>query len=251
MNLCTNAVHAMREGGGVLAVEAKPFRADDGGAILGIGTGDYVEISVRDSGVGMDSGLLERVFDPFFTTREHGQGAGLGLSVVHGIVRSHNGAITVESAPGKGSTFRVYLPRSLADGDAGEQRGDEAKGGGERILLVDDDEALLEMGCDMIEELGYAVSAAASGEEAVALFKAEPQLYDLVITDHTMADMTGAELSLVIREMRSVPVLLLTGFDDSPDAADLNTRGIARVLTKPLTRAELSTAIRQVLTGER
>jgi two-component system cell cycle sensor histidine kinase/response regulator CckA len=249
MNLCTNAVHAMREGGGVLAVEARPFRADDGAAILGIGSGDYVEISVRDSGVGMDSGLLERIFDPFFTTKEHGEGAGLGLSVVHGIVLSHNGAITVESAPGKGSTFRVYLQRSFADGDARERRGDEVKGGGERILLVDDDESLLEMGRDMIEELGYTVDAVGSGEEALALFKAEPESYDLVITDHTMADMTGAELSQVVTDVRCVPVLLLTGFNDSSDAADLKIRGITRVVTKPLTRAELAEAIQQALTG--
>jgi two-component system cell cycle sensor histidine kinase/response regulator CckA len=144
----------------------------------------------------------------------------------------------------------VYLQRSFADGDARERCGNEVKGGGERILLVDDDESLLEMGRDMIEELGYTVDAVGSGEEALALFKAEPESYDLVITDHTMADMTGAELSQVVTEVRCVPVLLLTGFNDSSDAADLKIRGITRVVTKPLTRAELAEAIQQALTGE-
>ncbi len=196
MNLCTNAAYAMRETGGSLDIELSDYSASlSNGDPHGIAPGRYVKLIVRDTGTGISSDVMDKIFDPFFTTKKVGEGTGLGLAVVHGIVKQHDGYITVESEPGRGSTFTVYLPRIAGAHEADALHDDEIPTGSERILFVDDEEALIEMGEDILAELGYEITSRMNGREALALFTADPSRFDLIITDQTMPEMTGIELA--------------------------------------------------------
>jgi signal transduction histidine kinase len=251
MNLCANAVDAMEEQKGTLGIELSDFEISPDADILDIRPGPHMRLSVSDTGRGIPPEILDRIFEPFFTTKGLGRGTGLGLSVVHGIVRSCDGAIKVESRPGEGTTFRVYFPR-LHDRPV-EERGAEltVPRGSERILFVDDEEMLVEMGKRMLEGLGYTVTAAMSSSEALELFQRDPARFDLVVTDQTMPEMTGLELSQQLLSVRDdIPVILSTGFSHLVDADTAEAAGIRAFVMKPLTRSELARTIRSVLDGK-
>ncbi len=250
MNLATNAAHAMRENGGVLDIELSDLTVDRSkGNPDGIEPGPYMLLVVRDTGSGIPPEVMEKIFDPFFTTKKRGEGTGLGLSVVLGIVKQSHGYITAESVVGKGSTFTVYFPK-VEDNPIAEAEADREviPVGHERILLVDDEEALVEMGEELLAELGYEVVCRTSSREALALFRLEPARFDLVLTDQTMPDMTGMEMAremLVVRP--GLPVILATGFSHMVDADAAGAAGIKGFVMKPLTKREIAETVRKVL----
>lgn len=249
VNLCTNAGHAMSEGG-VLTVGLTDVHWDYGLAALHpeLKPASYLKLSVSDTGHGMDAATLERIFDPYFTTKEIGSGSGLGLAVVHGIVKRHDGAISVYSEPGKGSSFQIYFPK--IDGGP-EDRAEEASQiptGTERILLVDDEEMLADIGCRMLELLGYSVVTKPGGIEALDLFRTDPGRFDLVITDYTMPHLTGSDLAREIMKIRSdIPVVICTGFSERITAEKARAVGIREFVMKPLGMREIGEVIRRVL----
>jgi PAS domain S-box-containing protein len=255
MNLITNAGHAMRLKGGILDVGLNNVGLDTAAGTGGpdLPSGCYLKLTVKDSGHGMDTKTLERIFDPFFTTKSHTEGTGLGLSVVHGIVRNHGGAITVSSKPGAGSTFEVYLPRiERVSKDETVEATAAPSGGNERILFVDDEEDVVFSGKMMLERLGYQVVVGRDGADALAIFRREPQSFDLVITDQTMPKMTGAELTRELIQIRpDIPVILCTGLGPTAEKAlqreEQDVSGIRQVAMKPLNRDELAEMIRRVL----
>jgi PAS domain S-box-containing protein len=251
MNLCTNAYHAMLEKGGTLDVELSDFSVGPlDGDSHGIKPGLYMKLTVRDTGTGIPAQIKDRIFDPFFTTKAVGEGTGLGLSVVMGIVKQSGGYINVESEPGKGSTFSVYFPKVAGELVADIKGKEEAPTGTERILLVDDEEALLEMGKQILTRLGYKVTSQMSSEVALALVEESPSHFDLVITDQTMPDMTGVELAEKILAIRpDIPVILCTGFSHLVDADSARATGIKGFAMKPLTKREIAKTVREVLDG--
>jgi two-component system, cell cycle sensor histidine kinase and response regulator CckA len=250
MNLCTNASYAMRERGGVLDIELSDFSVGQSDANpYRIEPGLYMKLLVRDTGTGMSAHVKERIFDPFFTTKAVGEGTGLGLSVVMGIVKQSGGHITVESEPGKGTTFAVYFPK-IAGGPSADTKDteDTLLTGSERILFVDDEEALVEMGEEILAELGYDVICRRNGREALALFRLDPSRFDLVITDQTMPELTGIDLAKEIMVIRpDIPVILCTGFSHLVDADSARTAGIRGFAMKPLTKREIAKSIRKLL----
>ena len=251
MNLCTNAAYAMRDEGGSLDIELSDHSiSPSDGTSPDLNPGRYVRLSVRDTGIGMSSDIMDKIFDPFFTTKGVGEGTGLGLAVVHGIVKQHDGSITVESVPRRGSTFIVYFPRISGGPHAVALHDDEIPTGSERILFVDDEEALVEMGEDILAELGYEVTSRMNGREALALFKLDPSRFDLVITDQTMPEMTGVELAKEILACKpGMPIIICTGFSYVVDADKAKTAGIKAFAMKPLTKREIAKTVREVLDG--
>jgi PAS domain S-box-containing protein len=246
MNLCTNAYHAMPEGG-VLTIEYSPAESVENTA--GLAPGRYARLRVRDTGHGMDEATLEKIFDPYFTTKPPEQGTGLGLAVVHGIVASMGGAVTVTSSPGQGSEFVVYMPLHLGGGACPEPGGKRglSKGTG-RVLFVDDEEAIATMGTPMLEYLGYQAVVASDPLLALELFHADPAGFDLVLTDITMPAMPGDLLAKKILEIRpDIPVILCTGFSQAMSADKARELGAAEFLQKPLVLEKVAEVIRRVL----
>jgi CheY-like chemotaxis protein len=220
----------MRETGGTLDIHLDGVEVNPAVAAThpDLSPGPYVRVTVRDTGPGMPPEVLERLFDPYFTTKALGEGSGMGLAVVHGIVASHGGAVTVQSAPGQGATFMVYLPRLAQDVVVPPLR---AQGtlphGQERILLVDDEASVAEMGHHLLTRLGYAVVAYTSSREALDAFRAAPTRFDLLITDHTMPEMTGEALARAVRQIRpELPLILCTGFSETMTAEHSRALGI-------------------------
>ncbi|OPY64211.1 MAG: Blue-light-activated protein [Syntrophorhabdaceae bacterium PtaU1.Bin034] len=249
MNLCTNAAHAMQERGGILTIGLKHVRVDRGEWLDSeLNSGRYMKLSVTDTGHGMTKHIAERIFDPFFTTKKTGEGTGLGLSVVHGIVKSHNGAITVESRPGKGSIFNVYFPLFQAvPPEQGEIR-EEVPRGRANVLLIDDEESLIKVGRNMLERLGYSVTASRSSAQALSLFASNPRAFDVVITDQTMPDLTGLDLATRFIALRpDIPIVLVTGFSHLVDSEKAKAAGIKAFLMKPVTRGEMARTVSEVL----
>ena len=249
MNLCTNAAHAMGDRG-ILRVTLSDFsftsRSDAPDPDLE--PGEYMKLSVQDTGEGMSTEVMEHVFEPFFTTKKVGEGTGLGLSVVHGILKSHNGAITVHSEIGKGSRFDVYLPKSQEHILPEIDSPTIIPTGNESILFIDDEEALAEMGEEMLNDLGYNVTACTSSDKALELVKRDPHAFDLVITDQTMPNLTGTELAGEILCLRSdLPIILCTGFSHLVDADAAKKAGVRTFVMKPLTKREIAQAIRKTL----
>jgi PAS domain S-box-containing protein len=253
VNLCTNASYAMRENGGALDIELSDFSiGPSNGNTHGIEPGLYMKLMVRDTGTGIPAQIKDKIFDPFFTTKVVGQGTGLGLSVVMGIVKQSGGYITLESEPGKGSTFAVYFPK-VAGEPVADIKGTETALpiGSERILFVDDEEALLDMGKQALTRLGYEVTCEMSSEAALALFKESPSRFDLVITDQTMPGTTGVELAKKIFAIRpDIPIILCTGFSHLIDAESAKAAGIQGFAMKPLTKSEIAKTVRDVLDGK-
>jgi len=250
MNLCTNAAHAMQANGGVLEVTLTDAALNSDFCISHpeIQPGAYLKLSVSDTGCGMTADVMNRIFDPFFTTKPKDEGTGLGLSVVHGIVKDCGGTIAVYSEPDKGAAFNLYFP--IIAGRA-EEKSEEHKiipTGTERILVVDDEKAISDIIQKNLTSLGYTVQARTSSLEALELFKAMPDKFNLVITDMTMPQMTGDALARKLMKIRpDVPVILCTGFSEKMTNEKAETVGIKAFLQKPLLKAEMAHTIRRVL----
>jgi PAS domain S-box-containing protein len=252
LNLCTNALHAMMEDGGTLSVQLALERLERGcthptGQLK---AGRYLKISVSDTGCGIKPEHLERIFEPYFTTKKSGQGTGLGLSVVHGIVKEHGGDITVRSAPGKGTTFDVYFPESRPDPAGCEAAEGTLQKGCECILLVDDEKEIAEVFKKALEKLGYRVEGMTDPTEALASFQRQPEKYDVVITDMTMPKLTGDRLAEEMMAIRpGVPIILCTGFNELISAERAYEMGIKKFVLKPWSLHKMSHAVRSVLDG--
>jgi signal transduction histidine kinase/ActR/RegA family two-component response regulator len=254
LNLCANAEYAMRQTGGILEVRLEVVDIDT--ALVAqyptLRPGPYVRLMVQDTGHGMPPDVVERIYEPFFTTKAVGEGTGIGLSVVHGIVVDHGGTITVESQVGYGTTFTIYLPRIECDMAGAAQEEEAMPHGQGRILFVDDEAALVHLGHTVLTQLGYSVAAYTSSEEALAVFQAAPHHFDLVITDYTMPHITGEALARSLRSIRpDIPIILGTGFSYTTDAEKARALGINAFLMKPWTAPELARTIAQVLAQHR
>ncbi|MCX5805724.1 MAG: response regulator [Proteobacteria bacterium] len=250
MNLSTNAAHAMREKGGTLSIELSDFifLSPLDAPHQDMVPGSYVKLSIIDTGCGMEPEVMARIFDPFFTTKTAGEGTGLGLSVVHGIVKSHNGFITVESESGKGSAFNIFLPKTEQDCQAISETDSAIPGGHECVLIVDDEDTLIEMEKRTLAKLGYTVIPKTDSREALSAFKKEPDKFDLVITDQTMPHITGIDLAKELISIRpDIPIILCTGFSEKVNADSSKALGIRGFLMKPFTIQEIAKIIRSVL----
>ena len=249
MNLCTNAAHAMREGG-ILEVGLADLSLDSAFTSKHpeIEPGLFIRLIISDTGHGMTPDVLNQIFDPFFTTKASGEGTGMGLAVVHGIVKSHGGAITVYSEPEKGTTFNVFFPVIKREAQEETRIEETLPTGTERILFVDDDLPLVSIGKDILESLGYQVESRTSSIEALELFKAMPEKFDLVITDMTMPNLRGDQLAKQLMEVRpDIPVILCTGFSPEINEEKSQSIGIRAFVFKPLLKYDMAKTIRKVL----
>jgi len=250
MNLCTNAAHAMKQGGGVLEVSLIDAALTDAAADINaeLSPGDSVILKVSDTGYGMDQAVMERIFDPFFTTKGPAEGSGMGLSVVHGIVKGCNGTIVVDSKPGKGATFQIFFPYVEEEVVLIAKESAPLPVGNEQILLVDDEMFILESLKAALENLGYTVVTSLGSKKALEAFSIRPERFDIVITDHTMPHMTGAELAKKLMSIRpGLPIILCTGFSDMITEEDAKAIGISGFFMKPLVTNEIANTIRRVL----
>jgi PAS domain S-box-containing protein len=250
MNLCTNAAHAMADDGGVLTISLYDANLDSEfvSSHPNLKPGPHVNIIVSDTGIGMPPEIIGKIFDPFFTTKEKGEGTGMGLSVVHGIVRSHGGDIYVSSEPGKGATFNVYLPAIKRRITPEEIVDKPIPTGTERILFIDDEPAIVTVGAQILEALGYHVVTRSSSIEALELFKIQKDRFDIVITDMTMPQMTGEKLAEELMKIRfDIPVILCTGFSSRIDEQEALNKGIRAFISKPIFKREIAEAVRRVL----
>jgi CheY-like chemotaxis protein len=254
MNLGTNAWHAMRDQPGTLQVEMGVIEADVdfAGAHPGLHPGRYVRLLVSDTGHGMDAATVERIFDPFFTTKPMGEGTGLGLAVVLGIMQSHDGAITVYSEPGHGTSFHLYFPVFEAEGAAVESSAQAIpRGAGEHILFVDDEAALANVGKRMLERMGYTVTAKTSALEAIAAVREHPEAFQLVVTDLTMPGVDGIKLgSQLLQVQPRLGIILSTGYSGVITEEAARELGFRGLLVKPTTARALGEAVHRALHPE-
>ncbi len=249
MNLCTNAAYAMRgrTGSIEICVQGITFGSDDLPESE-MKAGDYLVLAIKDSGCGMDEEIRKRIFEPFFTTKPLGEGTGLGLSVVFGIVKDHMGHITVYSEPGKGSIFKIYLPKLDTGTSAEAEAFKPIPGGSERILFVDDEEIIANSVRKMLQRLGYQVAALMDSREALKLFSQDPSQFDLVIADQTMPFMTGKDLGREVMRLRpDIPVILCTGYGDLISSEKAAAMGFKGFIMKPFTVREGAEIVRRVL----
>ena len=251
MNLGTNSGHAMGSAGGLLEVSMNEVRVDAAmvRAMPGLWEGPCVHLSVTDNGCGMDRAVIDRIFDPFFTTKPPGKGTGLGLAVVHGIMKSHGGVVTVESEVGKGTTFHLYLPAmdNVQAEPAPEPRSKIPRGQGERILVIDDEKAVASLVSRMLTRLNYQVTTCTEASDAKQAFRANPGGFDAVVTDLALRGMSGLDLAQEFLEARGLPIVLMSGYFSAEDRLRAETMGIRRFLQKPTTLAEIGNALHEVL----
>ena len=253
MNLCTNASFAMQEEGGVLEVSLSDvdLDADFAKQHPDVKPGKFIRLIVSDTGYGMSPEVSERIFDPFFTTKKMGQGTGMGLSVVHGIVKSHGGTIIVESSPGKGSAFSVFLPAIESEVTDQADQAQLVITGNERILFVDDEDFQADIGKRMLERLGYRVTAKTNSVEALDLFRQTPDEFDLVITDMTMPNMTGDVLAKKLISIRpDIPIIVCTGYSARINPDIIKEIGIKEMAMKPVVMKDIAQMIHRVLSRE-
>jgi signal transduction histidine kinase/CheY-like chemotaxis protein len=251
MNLATNASHAMEEGA-VLEIATHDIILDEAAALRigGLSPGDYIRVSVSDTGHGITPEIADMIFEPYFTTKAPGEGTGMGLAMVYGIVRKYKGTVTVESKPGEGAVFTVYLPATERRKPAKVPRQEELPTGSERILLVDDELAIAEMGGLILSDQGYRVTIRESSRSALELFRSDPGAFDLIVTDMTMPEMTGDKLAVAVMDIRpDIPVILYTGYSKNITEEKAKKIGIRAFANKPVGRAELIKIIRDVLDG--
>jgi PAS domain S-box-containing protein len=251
LNLAANALHAMEGQPGTLTIELEPFRPD--AAFLrahpDLFDANYARLNITDTGHGMDAQVIERIFEPFYTTKPVGKGTGLGLAVVDGIVRSQSGVITVESVVGQGTTFRLYFPAHTADSPAPETvKGNLAPGHGERILLVDDEPAITALLQRMLVLLNYQVTVSNQPRAAADLFSQQPEQFDVLITDLTMPELSGLELAGKIHSLRpELPIILASGFVPNLQREELQAAGIVEIVGKPIMMDNLAELLRRTL----
>lgn len=252
MNLSTNAVHAMSHEKGILSVGLADveFRTDSDRPCPQILPGSYLRLTVSDTGMGIPANIIDKIFEPFFTTKKVGEGTGLGLSVVHGIVTTHDGSIIVKSEPGKGTNVEIYFPviEDAAQPEEASDTIDALPRGKERILVVDDEKPLIEMLQHVFGHLGYEVVGINGSVEALALFRRDPMRFDLVITDLTMPDMTGAELAKELLTVRpDIPVIIFTGCGQTLTEDQIKDLGVRAMITKPISMKDIAVVIRKIL----
>ena len=253
MNLCINASQSMEQTGGTLTVNAESVILDNTSdkSEPDLAPGDYVKITVSDTGPGIDRKIIDRIFDPYFTTKDVGKGSGMGLAIVHGIVKNYNGSISVESAPGKGTVFLILLPKITGQPEIEIEPAMDFPTGSETILFVDDEESIMELGPLMLEPLGYKVDSTMSPTDALERFSSKPDNYDLVITDMTMPQMTGVALAEELLRIRpDIPIIICTGHSPFIDEGKAKIMGIAAYVMKPVTIRKIAKIIRQVLDSE-
>jgi PAS domain S-box-containing protein len=251
MNLGTNAYHAMRTRGGILEIDLSEvvLAVEDRVNHHNLMPGPYLKLSVSDTGHGISPMVIGRIFDPYFTTKDPGEGTGMGLAVVHGIIKGYKGEISVYSEPEVGTSFHIYLPEIVSEVTLPLSRMPmDAPGGNEKILLVDDEEQIVDMLQQMLLALGYQVTARTSSIEALEAFKAQPERFDLVITDQSMPNMSGAELARMLLQIRKeIPIILCTGFSEVVTEAQAKAIGIREYIMKPIIKNEIAAVIRRTL----
>jgi len=250
MNLCTNAFHAMEIVGGTLTISLKKkvLTLDDLGTELHMQPGNFVQLSFRDTGTGIAPEIKEKIFEPYFTTKEVGKGTGMGLDIVHGIVQSYGGSIVCECLPKEGTVFHILLPIIEEDALRESETAEQLPLGKEHILLVDDEETLVEMGTAMLERLGYRVTARMNSLEALSTFEKQSNSFDMVITDQTMPGMTGIDLARRILQMRpEMPIILCTGHSSLISEEQVKSLGIKGFAMKPMAQKEIAGLIRRIL----
>jgi CheY-like chemotaxis protein/anti-sigma regulatory factor (Ser/Thr protein kinase) len=250
INLCTNAYHAMEQTGGLIDISLKDCELSREELLIrpDMHPGSFVELTIGDSGPGIAPEVRDKIFEPYFTTKETGKGTGLGLSIVHGIVKNYGGFIACESAPGKGAVFHVLFPAIRRESVPAIQTVEAVQYGREHILFIDDEEILVEMGRAMLERLGYEVTVRTSSLEALTTFKNQPDRFDVVITDQTMPGMTGTDLARRMLQIRSdLPIILCTGYSSLIDEDKAKACGIRGFALKPMTKKDIATLLRQVL----
>ncbi len=251
LNLCTNAAQAIEERG-IIRITVKNTVVDDHSPALksGLKQGEYVEIGVSDTGSGIAPDHMGSIFEPYFTSKEPGEGTGMGLAMVQGIVESYGGKIRVKSLVGEGSTFSVYLPVITRSQEQIPQKQEALPTGNERILLVDDEPAVAKMTSKTLSSMGYSVATITDSLAALAVFTTEPESFDLVITDMTMPDMTGDKLAAEILKCRpDIPIILCTGFNKTISGESASKIGIKVIVNKPIVKAELARVVRNVIDG--
>ncbi len=254
MNLCTNAFHAMEAEGGTLTISLnqKTLVQDDLRAELDLQPGTFVQLSIRDTGEGIRPEIREKIFEPFYTTKEVGKGTGLGLAMVYGIVKSCGGSIAFDSQLGQGTEFRIILPTLESNALQEKEATESVLYGNEHILLVDDEKILLELGKVMLERFGYSVTTCGSSLDALEIFQNHPDAFDLLITDQTMPNMTGVDLSRRLLQLRpKLPIVLCTGYSSIVSEERANLLGIKGFALKPLVQKDIAGLIRKVLDGEK
>ncbi|MBI5556688.1 MAG: response regulator [Deltaproteobacteria bacterium] len=258
MNLCTNAYQAMRQNSsGLLGIRLSGVtftEADARATVLHLAPGPYVLLEVSDTGCGMDPATRDKIFEPYFTTKPKGEGTGMGLAVVHGIVTSCGGHVSAYSEPGRGTAFHVYLPAIRGGRQSPRPPSEETlpRGNGERILVVDDEETIVKLEQRILEELGYQVTAFTSCEEALKVIRTTPDDIDLIVTDMTMPKINGLNLAREAKGLRpDLPVILCTGFSELLSEEDAGQYGICRYLMKPVLTRDFAVAVREALTGEK
>jgi len=250
MNLCTNAYHAMQDTGGVMDVRVEDINIgpDLESLIADIKQGPHVRLTVSDTGKGIAPSIIDRIFDPYFTTKGKGKGTGLGLSVVHGIVKQCGGSITVSSGLNNGSSFQVFFPVVHLEATGKDKTREPLMKGTETVLVVDDEESIVMIASEILKGLGYNVVSSTNSREALRLFGEKPGRFDVVFTDMTMPKMTGVQLSNAILGIRpDVPIILSTGYSEDVNEQIIKKSGIRRLLIKPISPEKLSQAIREVL----
>jgi signal transduction histidine kinase/CheY-like chemotaxis protein len=250
MNLCTNAAQAMEDDGGTLEVGLTDAEHNDPSPLpqSGFKSGNYLKATVSDTGPGISADIIDSIFEPYFSTKGVGEGTGMGLALVHGIVESYGGKITVDSKLGKGTVFSIYLPIAKISEDHRPYEKEKPPSGTESILFVDDELPIANMGSQLLERLGYRVTVRTSSVEALELFRSKPDDFDLVITDMTMPNMSGDQLGVELMKMRSdIPVILCTGYSNKISEEIAKEIGIKAFAYKPIVKADLAETVRKVL----
>jgi CheY-like chemotaxis protein len=251
INLCTNAAHAMADMGILeVTLHEVDLSAEDlvNLSITGLKPGMHLELSVKDTGAGMSRDTMQKIFDPYFTTKEVGKGTGLGLAVVHGIINRHGGEILVRSEVGRGSVFDIYIPSAERTPQRERPGADDLPKGSGRVLVVDDEPAIATMVARMLERLGYSVAATTSPKEALDLFRSQPDRFDLVLTDYTMPQMVGTELANECMRIRAdIPVIICSGYSERLNNEQPDKPGVKEIVMKPLNLEQLATVVRSVL----
>jgi PAS domain S-box-containing protein len=249
MNLCTNAVQAMEDFGGQLKVAVTTETHPDRHAFLhhNLQAGEYVKISISDTGHGITQDIRDKIFEPYFTTKSGKEGTGLGLSTVHGIINDCGGHIHCESQPGQGTVFIIYLPKAASKIEQSEIRPDLPRGN-EHILIVDDEPAIAKLEQRLLEHLGYRVTALTDSRKALDIFKISPDAFDLLLTDMTMPVLTGEELAKAVKDIRpDFPVILCTGFSKKVSGSRLSEMDVDEICMKPVLQSKLAASIRKLL----